>query len=121
MSAVKILADIYWVGAIDWNIRTFHGHSYSTKRGTTYNSYLIMDEKITLVDTVYGPFADEMLEKIKQITQPEKIDYIIANHVETDHSGALPKLLKLCPKAKIYGTAKCKEGLQKNYYGNLLL
>ena len=67
MSAIKILPDIYWVGAIDWNIRTFHGHSYTTKRGTTYNAYLVMDEKIALVDTVYGPFADEMLEKMSTL------------------------------------------------------
>jgi len=116
MSLVKILPDIYWVGAIDWNVRNFHGYTYTTKRGTTYNSYLIMDEKIALVDTVYGPFAGDMIENIKQIIDPKKIDYIIANHVEIDHSGALPEILKLCPKAKVLGTAKCKEGLWKNFY-----
>ena len=116
MSAVKIIPDIYWVGAVDWNVRTFHGNTYSTNRGTTYNAYLIMDDKITLVDTVHAPFAKELIENIKQIVPPEKIDYIIANHVETDHSGALPEILKLCPKAKVFGTAKCKEGLEKHYY-----
>lgn len=109
---------IYWVGAIDWNVKSFHGHTYSTKRGTTYNAYLIVDEKIALVDTVYGPFADELIEKIKTILPPEKIDYVIANHVETDHSGAMPALMKLCPKAKVLGTQKCKEGLYRNYYEN---
>jgi flavorubredoxin len=118
MQSVKIYEDIYWVGAIDWNIRSFHGHTYETERGTTYNAYLIMDEKIALVDTVYGPFAQEMIEKIKSIVSPEKIDYIVVNHVETDHSGALPELVKLCPKAKVIGTAKCKEGLYKTYYGD---
>ena len=118
MAAVEIIPKVYWVGAVDWNIRNFHGHTYTTKRGTTYNSYLIVDEKITLVDTVHGPFAGEMIGKIKEIVAPEKIDYIIANHVEPDHSGALPELMKLCPKAKILGTAKCKEGLHKYYYGN---
>ncbi len=118
MSILKILPDIYWVGAVDWNVRNFHGHTYTTKRGTTYNAYLILDEKIALVDTVYGPFASEMIEKIKEIIPPEKIDYIIANHVETDHSGALPQILKLCPRAKVLGTAKCKEGLYKHYYGD---
>jgi flavorubredoxin len=118
MSVIKILDNIYSVGVIDWNVRTFHGHTYTTKRGTTYNAYLIIDEKIALVDTVYGPFADELIENIKQVIPPEKIDYIIANHVETDHSGAMPKLMKLCPKAKVIGTAKCKEGLYKNYYGS---
>jgi flavorubredoxin len=110
------MPDIYWVGAVDWNVRTFHGHTYSTNRGTTYNAYLILDEKIALVDTVHAPFTDELVEKIKQVVPIEKIDYVIANHVETDHSGALPEILKLCPKAKVFGTAKCKEGLEKHYY-----
>jgi anaerobic nitric oxide reductase flavorubredoxin len=101
---------------VDWGVRTFHGHTYSTTRGTTYNAYLILDEKTALVDTVYGPFAQEMIEKIREVVPPEKIDYIIANHVETDHSGALPELLKLCPRAKVVGTAKCKDGLFKHYY-----
>jgi len=119
MKPIEIKKGIYWVGVVDWNVRSFHGHTYTTNRGTTYNAYLIVDEKIALVDTVYGPFADELIEKIKQVVDPGKIDYIIANHVETDHSGALPALLKLCPKAKVIGTAKCKEGLHKNYYLNM--
>jgi len=106
------------VGVLDWGVRNFHGHTYTTQRGSTYNSYLIIDKKITLVDTVYGPFARELIENIKEIIPPERIDYIIANHVETDHSGALPSLMQLCPKAKILGTAKCKDGLYKHYYGN---
>ncbi|MDD5655508.1 MAG: flavodoxin domain-containing protein [Candidatus Omnitrophica bacterium] len=114
----EIKKGIFWVGVVDWNVRNFHGHTYSTNRGTTYNAYLIIDEKITLVDTVYGPFAGEMIEKIRAVVPPEKIDYIIANHVETDHSGALPEIMKLCPKAKVLGTAKCKEGLYKHYYGD---
>ncbi|MEW6170154.1 MAG: flavodoxin domain-containing protein [Candidatus Omnitrophota bacterium] len=113
---MEISNGIYWVGAIDWNVRTFHGHTYSTKRGTTYNAYLIIDEKIALIDTVYTPFSKELIEKIKEIVPPDKIDYIIANHVEIDHSGALPEILKLCPKAKVFGTQKCKEGLVKHFY-----
>lgn len=116
--AVEINKDIYWVGAVDYNARTFHGHTYNTSRGTTYNSYLIKDEKIVLVDTVYGPFASEMIARIKEIVEPRQIDYIVANHVETDHSGALPDIMRLCPKARILGTAKCKEGLWKHYYGS---
>jgi len=118
MAAIKILPNIYSVGVLDWNVRNFHGHTYTTQRGSTYNSYLIVDEKITLIDAVYGPFAQELIENIKEIIPPEKIDYIVANHVETDHSGALPRLMQLCPKAKILGTAKCKEGLYKHYYGD---
>jgi anaerobic nitric oxide reductase flavorubredoxin len=117
MERIEIKKDIFWVGAVDWNVRSFHGHTYSTSRGTTYNAYLILDEKIALVDTVYGPFAEEMIERIAQIIPPGKIDYIISNHVETDHSGALPAITKLCPKAKVLGTQKCKEGLYKHYYG----
>ncbi|MDP2940681.1 MAG: flavodoxin domain-containing protein [Candidatus Omnitrophota bacterium] len=118
MSALKILPDIYSVGVVDWNIRTFHGHTYATKRGTTYNAYLIVDEKIALIDTVLGGFSKELIENIKQIVPLEKIDYIIANHVETDHSGALPEIMKLASHAKVFGTQKCKEGLFRNYYGD---
>lgn len=118
MSALKILPDIYSVGVVDWNVRNFHGHTYTTKRGTTYNAYLIIDEKIALVDTVLGSFSQELIENIRQIIPIEKIDYIIANHVETDHSQALPEILKLAPQAKVIGTQKCKEGLYRNYYEN---
>ncbi|MFA6321583.1 MAG: flavodoxin domain-containing protein [Candidatus Omnitrophota bacterium] len=118
MKPFEIKKGIYWVGVVDWNMRSFHGHTYATKRGTTYNAYLIVDEKIALIDTVYGPFAKELIEKIREIVPPEKIDYIIANHVETDHSGAMPALMKLCPNAKVYGTQKCKEGLYRYYYEN---
>jgi len=118
MPSIKILPDIYSVGALDQGVRTFHGHTYTTKRGTTYNAYLILDDKITLVDTVYGPFAEELIKNIAEIIPVQKIDYIIANHVETDHSGALPVIMKLCPKAKVLGTEKCKEGLYRHYYGN---
>lgn len=116
MSTQKIMPDVYWVGAVDWAVRTFHGNTYSTSRGTTYNAYLILDEKIALVDTVYGPFAGELVERIREVVDPAKIDYIVVNHVETDHSGALPEVLKICPRAKVIGTAKCKEGLEKHYY-----
>ncbi|MCM8789466.1 MAG: MBL fold metallo-hydrolase [Candidatus Omnitrophica bacterium] len=119
MSALKILPDIYSVGVVDWNVRTFHGHTYSTNRGTTYNAYLIIDEQVTLVDTVMRGFDDELIENIRQVVAPEKISNIIVNHVEVDHSGALPSIIKLCPKAKVYGTEKCKEGLRRHYYLDL--
>ncbi len=118
MKPLEIKKGIYSVGVVDWNIRHFHGHTYSTARGSTYNSYLIVDDKIAIVDTVLGSFANEFIERIREVMPPEKIDYVIANHVETDHSGAMPKLMKLCPKAKVYCTQKCKEGLYKNYYEN---
>jgi len=116
LSTVEISPNIYWVGAIDWNLRNFHGQTYTTRRGTTYNAYLILDEKIGLIDTVHSPFAGEMVDKIKQIIEPGKIDYIIANHVEIDHSGALSEILRFCPKAKVFCTERCKEGLYRHYY-----
>ena len=100
-----------------WDLRYFHGPVYSTHRGTTYNSYLIVDDKITLVDTVYAPFTGEMLERISKIIDPSRIDYIVINHVETDHSGALPEVMKLAPQAKIFCTARGKAGLLKHYFG----
>lgn len=119
MSKLEIKKGIYWVGAVDWNIRNFHGHTYSTNRGTTYNAYLIVDEKIALIDTVYTPFANEMIERIEEIVDPAKIDYIVVNHIEIDHSGALAAIYpKLCPKAKLLGTTKAKEGLWRQFYQN---
>ncbi len=91
MKPIQIADGIFWVGCIDWNIRDFHG--YSTKQGTTYNAYLVMDEKITLIDTVKKEFADELLSNITQIVDPKKIDYVIANHTEMDHSGGLARVM----------------------------
>jgi flavorubredoxin len=91
MKPVEVTNGIYGVGAIDWNIRDFHG--YSTHLGTTYNAYLIIDEKVTLIDTVKKEFADELLENIAQIIDPGKIDYVISNHTEMDHSGGLARVM----------------------------
>jgi flavorubredoxin len=91
MLPIEIKKDIYWVGAVDWNIRDFHG--YSTDSGTTYNAYLIMDEKITLIDTVKREFVDELIGMIGRIIDPKKIDYVISNHTEMDHSGGLPRVM----------------------------
>ena len=91
MEPVKVVDDVYWVGAIDWNIRDFHG--YATYSGTTYNAYLIMDEKITLIDTVKKEKIDEMLERVGRVVDPNKIDWVISNHTEMDHSGGLPRLM----------------------------
>jgi len=118
MSVVEILPKIYSVGVVDWNVRNFHGHTYTTNRGTTYNAYLIVDEKTALIDTVMGSYSEELIENIKQIVPLEKIDYVVANHVEADHSGALPRIMQLCPSAKVIGTERCKDGLYKHYYGN---
>lgn len=100
LHAVQVKPDVYWVGGIDWNERNFHG--YTTDRGSTYNAYLIMDEHITLIDTCKPPFADELLERIGEVVDPSRIEYVISNHVEQDHSGALPAVCRLAPNAKIF-------------------
>ncbi len=113
MKAFEIKPDIYWVGGIDWNLRDFHG--YSTNRGSTYNSYLIVDEKIVLIDTVKHYMFDEMISRISDIVDPSKIDYIISNHVEMDHSGSIPKLLKIAKNAKVVTSTRGDKGLKKHY------
>jgi len=115
----EIKPDIYWVGGIDWDIRNFHG--YLTPRGTTYNAYLIKDEKITLVDTVKHYLFDEMIRRIQGIINPSKIDYIISNHVEMDHSGSIPKLLNICPNAKVITSTRGEKGLLRHYKKDLNL
>jgi flavorubredoxin len=116
-TAYKLTDNIYWVGAIDWNVRNFHG--YLTHKGSSYNAYLIIDKKITLIDTVKDPFTNEMLERISTIIDPSKIDTIISNHVEMDHSGSLDYLLtNICPKAKIYATPTGVTGLKEHYKKN---
>ncbi|MBN1102772.1 MAG: FprA family A-type flavoprotein [Deltaproteobacteria bacterium] len=91
MKPLEIAKDIYWVGAIDWNIRDFHG--YSTYEGSTYNAYLILDEKITLIDAVKKEFADRLIDNIAEIVDPRKIDHVISNHTEMDHSGGLARVM----------------------------
>jgi flavorubredoxin len=113
MKKVELKPDVYWVGGIDWDIRNFHG--YSTNRGTTYNAYLIVDEKVVLVDTVKHYLFDEMLARIKEIVDPEKIDIIVSNHVEMDHSGSLPKILQICPNAKIVTSVMGEKGLKRHH------
>lgn len=103
LNAIEISPKVWWVGGIDWNERLFHG--YTTERGITYNAYLIMDEKITLIDTCKATFADELVQRISQVVDPAKIDAVITNHVEMDHSGSLPVIHKIAPNAEIYASA----------------
>ena len=117
MQAVEIRKDIYWVGAIDWSMRSFHG--YATSRGSTYNAYLIIDDKITLIDTVKAEFSEELLARVSSVIDPARIDYIISSHVEPDHSGAIPFMAQHCPNAKII--TSLPNGLKglKAHYGEL--
>ena len=114
--AVELKEGVYWVGVVDWNIKQFHGHEYSTHRGTTYNAYLVIDEKVALVDTVWGPYSREMIENIEKIIDVKKIDYVIANHAEVDHSGGLPELMKLIPNATVVVSDKGRESIPKHYH-----
>ncbi len=100
--AIKISDHVYWVGAIDWGIRDFHG--YATRRGSTYNAYLIMGEKIALVDTVKRPFMPELLARVASVVDPGRIDWIIANHAEMDHSGGLPEAVRAIQPEKVFAS-----------------
>jgi flavorubredoxin len=113
LNKIELKPDIYWVGGIDWDLRNFHG--YLTQRGTTYNSYLILDEKVVLVDTVKHYLFDEMLARIKEFIDPAKIDIIVSNHVEMDHSGSLPKILELAPNATVITSTQGEKGLKRHY------
>ena len=101
-SAVKISEHVYWVGAIDWSIRDFHG--YTTPHGSTYNAYLILADKITLIDTVKAPFMEEMMARIASVIDPSKIDYIISNHSEQDHSGCLLNVIDQVKPERVYAS-----------------
>ena len=106
--------NIKWIGKIDWELRKFHGEELSTFRGSSYNSYLVKDEKTVLIDTVWTPFADEFISKLETVIELNKIDYIIANHSEPDHSGALPRLMEKIPDTPIY----CSNNGLKSFKGH---
>jgi len=107
---------VSWVGKIDWELRRFHGHEYSTHRGSSYNSYLVRDKKTVLIDTVWEPFAEEYVENLKKEVDLQQIDYIIAHHAEIDHSGALPLLMKEIPDTPIYCTSNGVKSLKGHYH-----
>ncbi|QAT43984.1 FprA family A-type flavoprotein [Aminipila luticellarii] len=112
---IKVSDNVYSVGVIDRDVRMFHG--YFTPIGTTYNSFLVLDEKVTLIDFVKEKFTEEFLKNIEEVLRGRTIDYIICNHVEPDHSGALPTVTAKYPNAMVYGTANCQKEL-KAYYPN---
>lgn len=115
LNAIKLTEKVYWVGAVDWEIRNFHG--YSTERGSTYNAYLALDKKITLIDTVKAPFKDELLARISSVIGPEQIDYIVSNHSEMDHSGCLPEMIKIVKPEKVFASPMGEKNL-KAHFGN---
>ncbi|HZK03519.1 MAG TPA: anaerobic nitric oxide reductase flavorubredoxin [Bacteroidaceae bacterium] len=113
----RIKNNVYWVGKVDWELRKFHGDEYSTHKGSTYNSYLIKEEKNVLIDTVWLPFADEFVENLSSEIDLDKIDYIVINHGEVDHSGALTALMEKIPNTPIYCSANAVKSLTGQYHG----
>ena len=112
----KIKNNVFWVGKTDWELRKFHGNEYSTHRGSTYNAYLIKEEKVALVDSVWRPFSNEFLENLKNEIVLNKIDYIIANHAEIDHSGGLSELMRHIPDTPVYCTKNGIKSLKGHYH-----
>ena len=115
----QITKDIYSVGIIDWNMRSFHGNTFITKSGVTYSSYIVKDNESALIDVVHKGFEEEFIKNISEIVEPEKIKHVILNHLEPDHSGAIEYMATVLKNAKFYGTAKLKEGLLKYYNLNI--
>jgi len=112
----KIKENITWVGKIDWELRKFHGEEYSTHRGSSYNSYLVQDEKTALIDTVWGKYSKEFVQNLEKKISLDKIDFVIANHAESDHSGALPELMSHIPDVPIYCTKNGVNFLKGHYH-----
>jgi len=113
---MEITDDVYWVGVVDWDLRHFHGYELSTHRGSSYNAYLILDERPTLVDTVWGPFEDELIENISHLIDPAKIEIVVANHSETDHSGALPAVMRCAPNATVVASRRGVQSVEGHYH-----
>ena len=114
MKAVKITENVWWVGAIDWGLKEFHG--YTTHRGTTYNAYLVMADKITLIDTVKAPFKQEMYSRIKSVIGDiTKIDIIVSDHAEMDHSGALPEVMEEVKPEAVYASTLGVKALDAHF------
>jgi len=116
LMSFKVKNNVYWVGKVDWELQKFHGDEYSTDRGSTYNSYLIKEEKIVLIDTVWKPFSKEFVENLSKEVDLNKIDYVITNHAESDHSGALPELMEKIPETPIYCTANGVKSIKGHYH-----
>ena len=111
----RITDKVTWVGKIDWELKRFHGDELSTSSGSSYNSYLIKDEKTVLIDTVWGPYDREFVTRLKEEVDLKSIDYIVMQHNESDHSGALPELMREIPNVPIYCTKK-GEGIMRGLY-----
>ena len=116
--AKQITNRVSWVGKVDWELKSFHGDELSTSHGSSYNSYLIRDKKVALIDTVWLPYDREFVSRLKKEIDLKSIDYIIMNHNEVDHSGALPELMREIPDTPIYCTKKGEAILRGHYHQN---
>jgi anaerobic nitric oxide reductase flavorubredoxin len=116
--SIRVKNNVRWVGKIDWELRKFHGNEYSTHRGSTYNAYLIKEEKVALIDTVWRPFSKEFVDNLSHEIELDKIDYVVANHAEIDHSGGLPEIMRHIPDAPIYCTKNGIKSLQGHYHAD---
>ncbi len=114
--AKKITDIVTWVGKTDWELNHFHGDELSTSHGSSYNAYLIQDTKTALIDTVWQPFDKEFVSRLAEVIDLHMIDYIVMNHNEIDHSGALPELLRIIPDTPIYCTKKGEAILRGHYH-----
>lgn len=113
----KVNDNVTWVGKTDWELRKFHGEELSAHKGSTYNSYLVRGgEKTVLIDTVWRPFAAEFIANLKKVIDLKEIDYIVANHAEIDHSGALPELLREIPDTPVYCSNAGVKSLRGHYH-----
>jgi flavorubredoxin len=112
--AIKVTDNVYWVGAIDWGIRDFHG--YLTERGTTYNAFLVMADKITLIDTVKSPFLTEHWGRISSVVDPKEISYIVSNHAEMDHSGCLVDVIEAVQPEKVFASYMGTKALKEHFH-----
>ncbi len=113
MKTTKITDNLFWVGAVDWDLRDFHG--YQTEKGSTYNAYLLKDDKTVLLDTVKSGLEDDLIRNIKEVSDLDKIDYIVCNHAEMDHTGSLPKIMELVKPEKLITNAKGKDTLIEHF------
>ena len=112
----ELTKNVYWVGVVDWALRHFHGYELTTHRGSSYNAYLITDNKTVLVDTVWGPFQEQLIKNIREVIDPAKIDIVVANHAEMDHSGSLPAVMRYAPNATVIVSKRGRESVEGHFH-----
>ncbi|MHB1293870.1 MAG: oxygen-binding di-iron domain-containing protein [Anaerolineae bacterium] len=114
----ELAQGVYWVGVVDWGLRHFHGHELSTHRGSSYNAYLVVDEKVALIDTVWAPFRNQFMENVREIIDPARIDYMIVNHSEPDHAGSLPELMREATNAQMIVSKRGMDSVPGHFHAD---